>query len=85
MRAPICNNNHLMYFLTYEQLNELNSNYADGAICDKCGNSVGGDDVFHCNLCDYDLCRNCARSKSNNINWPNNCGNREREFHDCVR
>ena len=51
------------------------SPYAAGARCDTCSKSISGLElIFHCDICQFDLCQNCMQKIVNKMSVCGGCG-----------
>jgi len=68
MRVPFCSQNHVTSLITYEKLVSINPEYTGGCFCDWCHKKLlFGSSLYHCNICNYDICRDCVTYGSNPV------------------
>ena len=66
-----CERGHLLYPQTLKQLQSLGSGYRGGYLCDSCrkGSVL---ELFHCDKCNFDLCRPCGMKAMQLSHCPEN-------------
>jgi len=66
MRIFSCPNGHVMSYVTCAELVLINPDYHNGCRCDICHVCMSidynftHDRIYHCSLCNYDVCQNCS-------------------------